>query len=298
MPPHTIPTTCSPTTTTCRRDIAVAPCTGQQVLTCSGSSPTRSLARAAAPQATQPTARDSGRACGTTSAHGCLILHGRAHSARTPFVTDVTYRLAILLLCSWPLALACGGTSSSGAGGGDSGTSGAAGGGGQEGGAGAGGGDIPAPCVGLPTPYADPACAQAMRADCTPLATEDVCTARMWEFSGGYRFYCTWATVVRLSDPATCEVASVSERCELYSREDFVEYLDACEVETPGLYSSWAVIPGQNELLKAEGTLRGYEEETSVCADNISPPAPQPICSCRDAACSAIGLETSASRDR
>ena len=127
---------------------------------------------------------------------------------------------------------------------------------------------------------------------------------------GSFIFGCGWATVYTVSNLSTCEIGTVSGRCEAGIFQT-LECEDECSLPpggVPGLYTLNA-IPDDGELIKmpcapgGSGLLDGpagewislsYQQEhgpASVVASCAAAGTPNPpeICSCLDAACEAAG---------
>ena len=138
--------------------------------------------------------------------------------------------------------------------------------------------------------FAIPGCRDALRAACLRHLSEEECLATPPALFREFKIFCGWTKVVRFSDPATCEVDSVSYRCEAGLKQDFVYYYDACEVSWTDIFTHWSAVLDTQELVKHPyGDPIGPEQEGyyRACGDNFSPPEPQPICSCTEVACAA-----------
>lgn len=155
---------------------------------------------------------------------------------------------------------------------------------------GGGGADpvVPPECDLSISPYIQPGCRDAIRERCLQHASQETCEAAPSVNFSGYKVLCSWATVVHFSDPSNCTVDSISARCEATQPEDFVVYKDPCDVRVSDMFSDWYAITSTNEMLKTRygGPIAPEEPGHHIGCGSVS--APQPICSCTDAACDSL----------
>ncbi len=170
--------------------------------------------------------------------------------------------------------------------------------------------NYPEGCEEQTSPFLSRACAKALETWCRPLTNQDECESEPWLAfeEGEFVFGCGWARVYTVSDVATCEIASVSSRCEagIFQTVGCEDECDRPPGSTPGLYTINA-LPNDGELVKmacapdgaglldgpvGEWTSISYQEENgpgsvvTSCA-SAGTPGPPEICGCLDAACEA-----------
>jgi len=149
----------------------------------------------------------------------------------------------------------------------------------------------PEACALETSPFLQPECLDAMRLACNQHSEETDCTsaAGLSFAGGGYEVACSWAKVVRFSDPDTCTVQTVEGRCE--ARVAGMPCGDLCTGDS--LTSNTSAFPSDSELVQLCGGPLGEwsavgstQMHASSCGENLEPPQP-PLCDCVDVACEA-----------
>jgi hypothetical protein len=135
----------------------------------------------------------------------------------------------------------------------------------------------PPACVGVESAYLSAECLSALRDLCRALPTEAACRAQA-PFPE-LEVICTWARVIRFSDPAACVVEAEEGRCD--GGWTFPEDGPFCGI--------WTGFIAERELVKidtCDGPVGPWDvigsqpsQVEGPCLDNVTPPAPA-ICHC------------------
>lgn len=166
---------------------------------------------------------------------------------------------------------------------------------------------LPLECA-TTTPFNSAACGRALREICSQLDDEPSCARHAgFPFDNSVVYFrCGWSKVVQFSEIETCQVQSVTGRCDLYGQMP-LSCANPCSEddsnEFAGLYGSLQAHVGTRELVKSpcsygssmDGPLgewlsRNDPQNTDAAYRTCGahePPPPKELCSCQRAACDA-----------